>query len=547
MPYGQLMPGTSCGKLARTEMRLLHHVRRGTQLDLLGDRPADAAAMRAWGGEHEVRAEVIRDVLRGRLIEADPRGLRLRGARVVGTVDLEGVSSSVILALLECHLPDGLIARDARLSVVKLCGCQVGETPGTAVDAARLVATMLVLRDAAVRGHGPDGAVDVRGARLVRLDCDGARLNNDTGPALHGDSLRVEHEIYLRHGFAARGSGADGAVCLRGAQMARLECDGAMLANPTGPALRADSMQVEQRAFLRGEHRGGTNGRRDFEAHGAGDLGAVRLNGARLGLMATDRATLRNPTGPALVAEAMQVERGVLCGGKFRAEGAGDTGVVRLTSTRIGGRMLFDASGLRHADGDGPLVAFEDLTYAGLPEGTSVQEWLRLLRDGTRAYAPQPYQQLALACRAAGREREAREVLIAQGRDELRRGQIPWTTKAWLRLTSWTLGYGYRPWLALVWLAAVAAVAVVLTTVAGAAGGLAHPGQSELCTTMERAAVGVDWSLPLLGTSVRDRCQPTAAVTGQWLTAAGWVLRLLGWGFGTLFVAGFTGAVRKTG
>ena len=120
-------------------------------------------------------------------------------------------------------------------------------------------------------------------------------------------------------------------------------------------------------------------------------------------------------------------------------------------------------------------------------------------------------------------------------------------TKAWLRLTSWTLGYGYRPWLALVWLAAVATVAVVLTTVAGAAGGLAHPGQSEPCTTMERAAVGVDWSLPLLGTAVRDRCQPTATVTGQWLTAAGWVLRLLGWGFGTLFVAGFTGAVRKTG
>jgi hypothetical protein len=84
-------------------------------------------------------------------------------------------------------------------------------------------------------------------------------------------------------------------------------------------------------------------------------------------------------------------------------------------------------------------------------------------------------------------------------------------------------------------------VDVVLTTVAAAAGGLSHPGQSGVCTTMEQAGVGVDWSLPLLGSGVRDRCQPSATVTGRWLTAAGCVLRILGWGFATGFAAGFTG------
>ena len=31
-----------------------------------------------------------------------------------------------------------------------------------------------------------------------------------------------------------------------------------------------------------------------------------------------------------------------------------------------------------------------------------------------------------------------------------------------------------------------------------------------------------------------------------WLAAAGWVLRMLAWVFAALFIAGFTGAVRKT-
>jgi hypothetical protein len=41
---------------------------------------------------------------------------------------------------------------------------------------------------------------------------------------------------------------------------------------------------------------------------------------------------------------------------------------------------------------------------------------------------------------AAGKPRT---VLIAQRRDELRRGNLPPTVRTWVRLTSFTLGYGY--------------------------------------------------------------------------------------------------------
>jgi hypothetical protein len=47
-------------------------------------------------------------------------------------------------------------------------------------------------------------------------------------------------------------------------------------------------------------------------------------------------------------------------------------------------------------------------------------------------------------------------------------------------------------------------------------------------------------------TGARDRCTTTFGTTGQVLMVVGWTLQVLAWAFATLFVAGLTGAVRKT-
>ena len=93
----------------------------------------------------------------------------------------------------------------------------------------------------------------------------------------------------------------------------------------------------------------------------------------------------------------------------------------------------------------------------------------------------------------------------------------------------------------------------VLAVVLGAHGALAQtsktatPGRS--CTVVQQVSVGLDLNLPV-GTSVaRADCDLTtdsASATAAWLTAVGWVLRLLAWVFAALFIAGFTSAVRKT-
>jgi hypothetical protein len=94
--------------------------------------------MAHYGAERTVRASVIRDILLGRLVaEPDPHGVRIRGARLVGRLDLESLSTNVNLELHECFLPQGLTACDAHLSVLRLKGCRV-EHPSGAVAADRL-------------------------------------------------------------------------------------------------------------------------------------------------------------------------------------------------------------------------------------------------------------------------------------------------------------------------------------------------------------------------------------------------------------------------
>ena len=241
----------------------------------------------------------------------------------------------------------------------------------------------------------------------------------------------------------------------------------------------------------------------------------------------------------------------------FAATGSGDV-AVDLTGVRVGGTFLFDPQAPKHATDAQRRVELDRLTYVGVPKLTSdrlipVQDWVRLLRHGSPDYAAQPYQQLAAGHRALGHEREARQILIAQRDDQLARTDTSWSERLWGRITKVTLGYGYQPWRALLFLAAVVALSCVLAVALGSHGALAttdktrHQGQP--CTMVQQVSVGLDLNLPM-GTSVaRAKCdltQDSASATAAWLSAGGWVMRVLAWVFAALFIAGFTSAVRKT-
>jgi len=723
--------------LTSVEQSLVEHVGRGEWLDLAaGDEAVDEVAMRSWGDSRTCRAGVIRDILRGRLAAAlDPHGLRLRGARIAGRLDLENLATDVNLELKDCLLEEGVVARGAHLAFVGLTGCRLEHPAEPPLAADRLTCSVLTLSEARITGHASAGAVRLRGGavRLTgaciggSLDCSGANLHDDSGPALLADGLQVGQDMFLREGFAATGVGeygtvrltgahiggsllcdganlrndsgpalladslqvgqdmqcdrltadggvvlgghicrllslegaalnnrggfallsdglrvdgamfcrngftaqgevrlpgariggrlyfdgaqlsnpggralvasrltvgldmfcrnqgvpeheqpfvAEGAVILAGAHIGgHFVCDGAQLRNDSGPALHADSLKVDQDMLLTGgftvtgggegaavdlggAHIGGQLGcpgahvRNDsgpalyagslqvgqimyladgFTATGSGGLGAVNLAGAHIGgQLNCPGAHLRNDSGPALSADRLQADQGMYLTGGFTATGSGDDGAVRLggahiggrfacrgahlrndsgpalyadglqvdrsmfltdgftatgggksvavdlTTARVGGKFQFAPKQLEHKADSHRRLAVDGLTYVGVPEPISAQGWRELLRNGTPGYAAQPYQQLAAGYRALGDDRQARETLMRQRADQLARTDTRWPERLWGRITKVTLGYGYQPWRALVFLAGVMAVSCVLAWSLGAHGALAQ-------------------------------------------------------------------------
>ncbi|WP_330276638.1 hypothetical protein OG205_13885 [Lentzea sp. NBC_00516] len=430
-------------------------------------------------------------------------------------------------------------------SVLDCDGATLCNDSGPALDADRLqVDQSMFLRGGfTATGTGDIGAVRLIGAHIGQLNCVGATLRNDSGPALHADGLQVDQRMFLRGGFTATGTGDIGAVCLLGAHIGELDCTGATLCNDSGPALHADGLQIDRGMFLRG----------GFTATGTGSFGAVCLLGAHIGsVLDCDGATLRNDSGPALHAYGLQVDQSVYLSDGFAAIGGGDSVAVNLTGLRVGSTLVFDPERLEHTTDSRARLAVDGLVYSGLPEGISADSWLELLREGTPSYAAQPYQQLAAAHRAAGHDSHARRVLMAQRQDQIgRRALTGRAERTWVRFTGLTLGYGYQPWRALIGLLVVVVAAVVLAVVLGGHGGLTQlrtppPSTALECTVVERIGVGLDLGIPLITTGARARCEATNTTTGQILTSTSWALRLLAWAFATLFIAGFTSAVRKT-
>ena len=142
---------------------------------------------------------------------------------------------------------------------------------------------------------------------------------------------------------------------------------------------------------------------------------------------------------------------------------------------------------------------------------------------------------------------------MAQRDDELARAGTRGPEWLWGKITKVTLGYGYQPGRALVFLAAVVVLSCVLAVVLGAHGALAQTGDTgapgQPCTVIQRVSVGLDLNLPVGTTLARAACElprDAASAAAAWLVTAGWVLRVLAWVFAALFIAGFTSAVRKT-
>ncbi|GAA2069812.1 oxidoreductase [Streptomyces albiaxialis] len=469
-----------------------------------------------WGPARTVRAEVVVALLQG----ANPAGagavacLKLAGARITGQLGLAGAQIDHALWLEGCWCEQGVDLSGAATRTLVLVDSRV---PGVEAGLIR-VEGRLDLRRSRVESGAPSplnrratalSLVNAQVSGAVNLN--GAEILAPGEWAVSAGGLVAEGGVYAQDGFAAHGElrfmGAQipGGLHLRDA---RLEDPG-----PRGVALALDNAVAPTLDFSGG-----------FTARGT-----VRLRGAQVSdSVSFAGAVLDGPPGGRGHALSAPLLRAADLDLAFARP---PSGAVDLHGAQV--------SRLRDDERSWPeVIELDGLVYgalAGDEAGGRDPVARRLAWIGrSPGYNPQPYEQLASWYRRDGHDDDARRVLL----DKQRRRQhtLPPVARLWGYLLDATVGYGYRPWLAGVWL--------VTLTVLGALVFGAHspvPVKRGEGAPFQPLVYTLDLLVPVGGLGQRTAWYwPQDGP--QWLAYA---LIALGWVLTTAVLAGVTRVLQK--
>jgi hypothetical protein len=328
-------------------------------------------------------------------------------------------------------------------------------------------------------------------------------------PGLSADRLATRGSLQLGSGFAATGE-----IRLRGAHIGgQLDLGGATLTNPDRHALSADELTVDHSMHC-------TDG---FTARGMLNLVGAHIGGQ----LAFDGATLTNPNGPALQLQDLRA------GALFLRDLTEPPALVEFTHAQVAALNDEPASWPRQAILDG-------FVYDALVERKPISARQRLdwLTRNPRGYSPQPYEQLAAVYRRAGRDQDARTVAIAKQR--ARRRTLGLAGRLWSLLLDGLVGYGYRTWLAGVWLAAFWLIGWVVFDRAHEHHQLVLAKPGEAHPSFHGAVYSLDTLLPVV-----DLHQQAVWIPDGWVQWWAWASILAGWVLTTAVVAALTGLLKR--
>lgn len=424
-PAEPLAPGLArFGDLGPAEIALIKGVGSGSF-----DQVGSGGLPDAGDETRRVRADLIRYLLLGGpdAPAMHEKGLRLGGAWIVGTLDLEGCRVPRDIGLLDCRFDATPVLLSAIIDTLAFDG---SDLPG--LSANRLDARGdLLFRAANIRGR-----IDLRGARIGGdLNFDGARLDAP------GERVLQAERISVRGGVLFRGAMIRGGLALPGGRIgAALDLTGATIERPQAMAFEADSAQIDGDVTLRL----------------ARITGTVSLVTARIG----GDMDLTGATVSCEGAVAVDLGRTSVGGAFFLQGEAKVSGVLSLNGAKLG--AIVDDPACWPAKGD---LRLNRCLYGALL-GSAVRardrlDWLaRQTPERWREeFWPQPYEQLAQVMGEMGHNEDKRRVLIEKERlvrrarrSRARSGVQRLCLMLSDRLMGLTTGYGHLPLLAIVWM-----------------------------------------------------------------------------------------------
>ncbi|NAS23057.1 hypothetical protein GT755_15325 [Herbidospora sp. NEAU-GS84] len=486
--------------------------------------------------DRRVRAEVIAAVLFG---ACDlPRGarpaLRVIGARIAEELQLEAGTLTAPVAMTGCDFEAGVNLADSSAVTIRLADCRLSYLHGPNLQ----TQGDLELTD----GTTVMGEVDLLGARIggtMRLS--GAHLHPAEGVAVTLSRARIEGGLFLRDASVC------GQLCMISTYIGGLlTARGTTFRVTDMSAVNAVRAHIGETVFIDGSFR--STGR------------IYLLNSIVDGGIVAKNARISVADGQSINFDRAKIERGV------NISGASLSGDVSGMGSRVGSNVDLDktsfaegasvdlsfaeASGVKtrftlgpdvmnlegakfgviedDRDSWPPTLHLEGCTYGSLKDGgkTKVRDRLAWLARDPGGYSPQPYEQLATIYRARGDEAAARRVALERHRRRRR------TLTAGGRAMSWfsevTVGFGYRTWLAGIWLGALLATGATIFSVW-------PPAAVDPKTPrhFEPVVYTLDLLLPVADLKQEPYWQPVDGT--RWFA---WALILFGWGLGTAVIAG---------
>lgn len=522
--------------------------------DAEDDKPANGGN---WGPERTIRAEVIRVLCLGLGISppVDLKGIHIKGARIIGPLDLGNANILFPLDFNACHFKDKIYLLWANIVSLILNSTHLAD--GMWADGLSVRGSVLIRNGFTAYSDVRLMEADIGG----QLDCSGGHFHNPEGKALQASGLAVKGPVYLGDGFTAQGE-----VSLVGTQIGNdLNCAGGSFENQHRLSLNIAGATIKGSVLLQ---------------NGFSAKGQMVLNGAIIGSnLSCTGATFDNLGGKAFSADGLQVKGLVLLNEGFAAEGE-----VRLNGADIGGQLNCQGGCFKNFSGTAlnlnsvkvaataflsvaSIYGVLDLTNAhvgqlvdgqqswpdqskllldGFKYGSIVgnsptvamsrKKWLMLQPSKNKDYGfrPQPYEQLVKVLRAMGHERDAREIAIAKQK-EMRKTLGP-VARAWSWMLRVSTGYGYETWRAFIGMALMVLIGTGVFWFAG--NGDMQPTSTDAHIPAFNAFIySLDAFLPIVDLHQESYWLPQTSFPRCYLwfhISAGWILT-------TIAIAAFTG------
>ncbi len=515
--------------------------------------PANASQ---WGPQREIRASLIRwmsvdpDAIR----QIDPQGIRVLGAKIVGSLDLSGVRVPFAIGLRNCAIPEVIELTSAEIPWLDFQGSYTGSIHAASIN----VSHVLSLDDVHLTG-----IVNLFGATIGSLSANGGHFKFATEPGYAYAKLRtvlnltdatIKGGVSLNEPFEA-----DGGVSLNGVRIgADVSSFSGHFLNPGNVAIDAIGAEIGGIVYLESAEAVDRVAGISYPPGGPVKIdGELRFRSTRTaGLLIWD-AVLSGSAGTPHGFSGPGMTTPVFFWMQVSLE---KDSQLDLSGASVG--TLVDDEQSWPAPGN---LTIDGLTYSrfglGLApfDADSRLKWIALQPQ----YRPQPYRQLAKVLREVGDEKGAVKVLVAEGDARYRQMGLPGRVLG--IFLKYTIGYGHRPLLALFWSLGVVVLGWAMLSIGSRAGVMApswpEHKPAEATNSHEELhplLYSLDIFLPVVDLHQENYWWPDVTASGsvdlfgrripfsgRLLRHYLWLQIMAGWVLSAIFVAGVTGLIRN--